>query len=143
MKLEHYHQETAEYRRRDEKPGSAAKVLDRLSKAAYDNNRAYEGCARCVLHALQSHLSIVEDAKEFAGAMAASTALSAGIGRQGETCGALLGALGYPLLAPYLGASQAVAPATPLLALAGALLVGGVAGLGPARRAAAGDPPSS
>jgi C_GCAxxG_C_C family probable redox protein len=93
MKLEHYPREAANYSRRDEKPGSEAKVLDRLAKAAYDNNRAYEGCARCVLHALQTHLSIVKDEKTFEGAMAASTALSAGVGRQGETCGALLGAL--------------------------------------------------
>jgi len=35
MKLEHYPQETARYDRRDEKPGSMAKVLDRISKAAY------------------------------------------------------------------------------------------------------------
>jgi len=68
-------------------------VIDRVSKAAYNNNRAYEGCARCVIHALQTHLHIVDDEKAFKAVLKSSTALSAGVARKGETCGALLGAL--------------------------------------------------
>jgi len=93
MVKQYYPEETAKYDTRSEKAGSKAKILDRVSKAAYDNNRAYEGCARCVLHALQTHLNILDDQKAFKAAMKASTALSAGVARKGETCGALIGAL--------------------------------------------------
>jgi hypothetical protein len=86
-----YPGETARYYIRSEKPGSKAKVLDRVEKAAYDNNRAYEGCARCVLHAIQTHMNLVDEAS-FTAAFKASTALSAGVARKGETCGALIGA---------------------------------------------------
>ena len=93
MSKDFYPEEEARYDTRDEKPGSTAKVLDRLAKAAYDNNRTYEGCARCVLHALQTHLHLLDDDKAFRAAFKASTALSAGVARKGETCGALIGAL--------------------------------------------------
>ena len=89
----YYPEETARYDTRSEEAGSKAKILDRVAKAAYDNNRAYEGCARCVLHALQTHLNIIDDQRAFTAAFKASTALSAGVARKGETCGALLGAL--------------------------------------------------
>lgn len=92
MPKEYYPGETANYNLRAEKAGSIAKVLDRVAKAAYDNNRAYEGCARCVLHALQTHMNITDE-RSFTAAFKASTALSAGVARKGETCGALLGAL--------------------------------------------------
>ena len=92
MSKEHYPEETARYDLRAEKAGSKAKVLDRVAKAAYDNNRAYEGCARCVLHALQTHMNLADE-KAFTAAFKASTAMSAGVARKGETCGALLGAL--------------------------------------------------
>ena len=91
--LKYYPKETADYLSRDERPGSFNKILDRVSKAAYDNNRAYEGCARCVLHALQTHLHIVSDMTVFKSVLKSSTALSAGVARKGETCGALIGAL--------------------------------------------------
>jgi len=52
MSSDYYPKETAAYNSRSEKAGSKAKILDRVAKAAYNNNRAYEGCARCVLHAL-------------------------------------------------------------------------------------------
>ncbi|RLF76707.1 hypothetical protein DRN38_03950 [Thermococci archaeon] len=75
------------------KPGSKEKILDRVAKAAYDNDRAYEGCARCVLAALHHHLHLTDDEREFKGALKASTGLAAGIARKGETCGALIGAI--------------------------------------------------
>lgn len=93
MSRRYYPEERARYDTRSEKAGSKGKMLDRVAKAAYDNNRAYEGCARCVLHALQIHLNILDDNNSFKEAMKSSTALSAGVARKGETCGALLGAL--------------------------------------------------
>jgi C_GCAxxG_C_C family probable redox protein len=93
MPKNYYPEETADYDTRSEKAGSKAKTLDRVAKAAYDNNRAYEGCARCVLHALQTHLNITDDQRAFTAAFKSSTALSAGVARKGETCGALIGAL--------------------------------------------------
>lgn len=92
MTKRYYPEETAKYNLRSEKAGSKAKILDRVAKAAYDNNRAYEGCARCVLHAIQTHMNITDE-KAFKAAFKSSTALSAGVARKGETCGALLGAL--------------------------------------------------
>jgi len=93
MPKNHYPEETARYDTRSEKAGSKAKILDRVAKAAYDNNRAYEGCARCVLHALQTHMQVIDDDEAFTAAFKSSTALSAGVARKGETCGALIGAL--------------------------------------------------
>jgi C_GCAxxG_C_C family probable redox protein len=93
MSTDHYPKEKARYNTRSDKAGSMSKVLDRIAKAAYNNNRAYEGCARCVLSALQTHLHLMDDDKAFRGVMKSSTALSAGVARKGETCGALLGAL--------------------------------------------------
>ncbi len=92
MSRKFYPEEKARYNTRSEEAGSKAKILDRVAKAAYDNNRAYEGCARCVLHALQTHLNIA-DSPAFKAAFKSSTALSAGVARKGETCGALLGGL--------------------------------------------------
>jgi C_GCAxxG_C_C family probable redox protein len=72
---------------------STGKILDRIAKAAYDNDRAYEGCVRCVLAALQEHLHLIDDDKAYRAALKASTALAAGVARRGETCGALIGAI--------------------------------------------------
>jgi len=93
MSTDYYPKETAAYNTRAEKAGSTAKILDRVAKAAYNNNRAYEGCARCVLHALIIHLNILTNDTAIKAVMKTSTALSAGVARKGETCGALLGAL--------------------------------------------------
>jgi C_GCAxxG_C_C family probable redox protein len=80
--------ERAVYTTRESPPGSRAKLLDVIAKAAYDNNRAYEGCSRCVLWALQTHMRRPDD-----GALRASTAMAGGVARMGETCGALLGGI--------------------------------------------------
>jgi C_GCAxxG_C_C family probable redox protein len=93
MSTNFYPKESASYNTRSEKAGSKDKILDRIAKASYDNNRAYEGCARCVLHALITHLNIISNEKAVKAVMRSSTALSAGVARKGETCGALLGAL--------------------------------------------------
>ena len=47
-------------------PGAREKILDIISKSAYNNDRAYEGCTRSVLVALieHLHLSSCEGAKE-------------------------------------------------------------------------------
>jgi len=73
-------------------PGGREKLLDIIAKSAYNNDRAYEGCTRCVLAALieHLHLSSYEGAKEV---IKASSALAAGVCRMGETCGALTGGI--------------------------------------------------
>jgi C_GCAxxG_C_C family probable redox protein len=88
-----YPKETARYDTRNEGIASTKKILDRIAKAAYDNDRAYEGCTRCVLAALQDHLQLVHDDKTCRAVLKASTALAAGVARRGETCGALVGSV--------------------------------------------------
>lgn len=80
--------EQARYDTREIEPGSREKLLDRIAWAAYYNDRAYEGCSRSVLQALQSHLHLRDG-----GALRASTALAAGVARMRETCGALIGGI--------------------------------------------------
>ncbi|MEM3704029.1 MAG: C-GCAxxG-C-C family protein [Candidatus Bathyarchaeia archaeon] len=91
--LKHYPKETARYDTRAEPPASINKILDVVAKSAYNNNRAYEGCTRCVIDALQQHLHLVDDYKEYKTVLKASTGLAAGVARKGETCGALIGAI--------------------------------------------------
>jgi C_GCAxxG_C_C family probable redox protein len=93
MRLNNYPKETARYDTRSEDMASTGKILDRIAKAAYDNDRAYEGCTRCVLAALQDHLHLLDDDKACGAVLKASTALAAGVARRGETCGALTGAI--------------------------------------------------
>jgi len=80
------------YTRREVPPGSREKLIDAAARSAYNNNRAYEGCSRCVLAALNEHLHLTssEGIKE---CIKASTALAAGVARMGETCGALTGGI--------------------------------------------------
>jgi C_GCAxxG_C_C family probable redox protein len=63
-------------------------LIERIAKAAHDYDRAYMGCCRCTLAALQEHLRLGDG-----DALRASAALSGGIARMGETCGALIGAI--------------------------------------------------
>jgi C_GCAxxG_C_C family probable redox protein len=93
MRSNNYPKETARYNTRGEEMASTEKILDRIAKAAYDNDRAYEGCTRCVLAALQEHLHLLHDDKAYRAVLKASTALAAGVARRGETCGALTGAI--------------------------------------------------
>jgi C_GCAxxG_C_C family probable redox protein len=90
---DNYPKETARYDTRSEGIASTKKILDRIAKAAYDNDRTYEGCTRCVLAALQEHLHLLHDDKAYRAVLKASTALAAGVARRGETCGALVGAV--------------------------------------------------
>jgi len=80
------------YRTRQVAPGSREKILDAVAIAAYNNNRTYEGCTRCVLAALQEHLQLASP-QGFEACLKASTGLAAGVARMGETCGALTGAI--------------------------------------------------
>jgi C_GCAxxG_C_C family probable redox protein len=93
MHLNNYPKEKARYNTRNEGMASTEKILDRIAKAAYDNDRAYEGCTRCVLAALQEHLHLLHDEKAYKAVLKASTPLAAGVARRGETCGALTGAI--------------------------------------------------
>ncbi len=63
-------------------------LLNKIEKAAYDYEKEFHGCSRCVLKALQEHLDM-----EDADVLKASTPLAAGVAMRGETCGALLGGL--------------------------------------------------
>lgn len=80
--------ELAKYDTREVEPGSKEKLLDRIAWDAYYNDRVYQGCTRCVLHALQSHLHLGNGE-----VLRASTALAGGVARMGETCGALTGGI--------------------------------------------------
>jgi len=80
--------ELAKYDPRQVEPGSREKLLDRVAWAAYYNDRVYEGCGRCVLEALRSHLHLGDGE-----VLRASTALAGGVARMGETCGALIGGI--------------------------------------------------
>ena len=80
------------YRTREVPPGSKVKLIDAVSISAYNNDRAYEGCARCVLAAINEHLRLTS-VEGFNECIKASTALAAGVARMGETCGGLIGGI--------------------------------------------------
>ena len=80
--------ERADYSTRKVEPGSREKLLDRIAWDAYYNLRAFEGCTRSVLRAIQSHLHFGDGE-----ATKASTALAGGVARMGESCGALTGGI--------------------------------------------------
>ncbi|MEM3022632.1 MAG: C-GCAxxG-C-C family protein [Candidatus Bathyarchaeia archaeon] len=63
-------------------------LIEKAAKAAHDYDKAYMGCCRCTLAALQETLGLGDGE-----ALRASFPLSGGIARMGETCGALVGAL--------------------------------------------------
>jgi C_GCAxxG_C_C family probable redox protein len=66
---------------------SNEELITRIGRVALENDH-YSGCSQAVLGALQTELGI-GNAESFR----AATTLSGGVARQGETCGALLGAL--------------------------------------------------
>jgi len=73
-------------------PEAREKILDIIAKSAYNNDRTYEGCTRCVLAALIEHLHLpsCEGAKK---ALKASTGLAGSVCRMGESCGTLTGGI--------------------------------------------------
>ena len=80
------------YLTRDVSPGSKVKLIDAVYISAYNNDRAYEGCARSVLAAINEHLCLTSE-EGFKECIKASTALAAGVARMGETCGGLIGGI--------------------------------------------------
>ena len=80
------------YRTREIPPGGPAKIVDAVALSAFNNDRTYEGCARCVLAALNEHLRLTST-EGIEQSLKASTGLSAGVARMGEACGALLGGI--------------------------------------------------
>ena len=62
--------------------------IERVKKKAHEYERDYSGCAQSVLGALQEEFGI-GDKDSFK----AASVLAGGIARQGETCGAIVGAL--------------------------------------------------
>jgi len=67
---------------------STKEFLDRIEKAALDNEATYHGCSQCVLKALQDNFDI-GDALTFKSV----SALAAGVALMGDSCGALLGGI--------------------------------------------------
>lgn len=65
-----------------------AKIIEEIGNAAYENEKTYHGCSQCVLRALQDHLDLGCDLT-----FKAASALAGGVGRMGEACGSLLGAV--------------------------------------------------
>ena len=63
-------------------------MLDRVYARALENDRDYHGCSQSVLDSIQKEFGIGNTE-----AFMAATVLSGGILRQGETCGAVIGAL--------------------------------------------------
>ncbi len=63
-------------------------VTERAKKKAHEYGKFYGGCAQSVLGALQEELEIGNK-----DSFKAASALAGGIARQGETCGAIVGAL--------------------------------------------------
>jgi hypothetical protein len=53
------------YLTRSNPPGSKEKMIDAAARSAYNNNRTYEGCSRCVLKGVNEHLRMVEDNEAF------------------------------------------------------------------------------
>jgi len=76
------------YKSKENDPGSREKLLDVIAKSAYNNDRAYEGCSRSVFAALQTHLHLMPE-EAYKECLKACTALSGGVARKGEVCGAL------------------------------------------------------
>ena len=68
-------------------PTNEERIL-RVKRKALEYDRDYAGCAQSVLGALQEEFGI-GNGESFK----AATVLSGGIARQGETCGAIIGAL--------------------------------------------------
>jgi C_GCAxxG_C_C family probable redox protein len=62
--------------------------IERVKRKAFEYDRDYVGCSQSVFGALQEEFGIGN--KE---SFKAATALSGGIARRGETCGAVIGAL--------------------------------------------------
>ncbi|MCD6362901.1 MAG: C_GCAxxG_C_C family protein [Synergistetes bacterium] len=80
------------YRSTSVLPGSKEKILDAVARSAYNNERAYSGCTRSVLTALNEHLHLLSF-ENFKHCFRACTALAGGVARMGEICGALTGAI--------------------------------------------------
>ena len=63
-------------------------MLDRVYARALENDRDYHGCSQSVLDSIQKEFGIGNRET-----LMAATVLSAGVLRQGETCGAIIGAM--------------------------------------------------
>jgi hypothetical protein len=82
MFMKNYPKEAARYDTSADPAASKGEILDRIAKAAYDNDREYKGCTHSVLDALQIHLHPTDDCKAYRAVLKASTALAAGVARR-------------------------------------------------------------
>jgi C_GCAxxG_C_C family probable redox protein len=62
------------------------KLIEEVGNTAYEYEKVYHGCSQCVLKALQERIDLGDGL-----AFKAASALAGGVGRAGDTCGALLG----------------------------------------------------
>ncbi len=67
---------------------SNAELLDRVEESAYNYEKAYHGCAQCVLLAIQDHLEVGDGAT-----FRSASALAGGVALMGDSCGALIAAM--------------------------------------------------
>jgi len=69
-------------------PEEKEQLIQKIEQTACENEITFGGCARCLLSAFQQHLGI-EDSNAFKAAIP----LGAGIARNGQACGGLVGGL--------------------------------------------------
>lgn len=65
-----------------------SEFIEGVGNTAYEYEKTYHGCSQCVLKALQDQLGL-GDGLTFK----AASALTGGVGRMGDACGALLGGI--------------------------------------------------
>jgi C_GCAxxG_C_C family probable redox protein len=64
---------------------SNAELLNRVEESAYNYEKAYHGCAQCVLLAIQDHLEVGNEAS-----FRSASPLAGGVALMGDSCGALV-----------------------------------------------------
>ncbi|MGQ9572817.1 MAG: C-GCAxxG-C-C family protein [Dehalococcoidia bacterium] len=64
---------------------SRDEILDLVEESAYRYEKAYHGCAQCVLRAIQDHLRVDNGAT-----FRSASALAGGVALMGDSCGALI-----------------------------------------------------
>jgi len=65
--------------------GSREELLERVERAALENEAEYHGCSQCVLKALQDNLNIGDILT-----LKSASALATGVALMGDSCGALI-----------------------------------------------------
>lgn len=95
---------------------SRAEILNRVEESAYNYEKAYHGCAQCLLRAIQDHLKVGNGA-----AFKSASALAGGVALMGDSCGALVAgmmalglAFGRQRIEDFAGLASSFVPARAL-----------------------------